>query len=190
MDPAISQLDPAAVAEADFSSVTPAPDALLPWYAVRVRSNFEKKVAASLHARGFEEFTPLYHQSNKWSDRVANLEIPLFPGYLFCRLDISKRLPVLAAPGVVSIVGFGPQFITVPDSEIESIRSALDSGALLLPHPYLRAGQRIRIAKGAMTGVEGILLNVRDDYRLVLSINILMRSVSVQIDRDWITPIS
>ncbi len=185
----VSQLTSACTAGNDLS-LAPHSSPDYPWYAIRVRSNYEKNVGIALNARGYQEFVPLYRKRSQWTDRVASLEVPLFPGYVFCRLNIEKRLPVLTAPGVVSIVGFGSDFISVPDAEIDAIRHALTCGALVLPHPYLRVGQRVRIERGAMTGVEGLLLRVRDDFRLVVSINILMRSVAIQIDRDWISPIN
>lgn len=184
----MSQLTPIDQADND-QSVSRSSNGSYPWYAVRVRSNFEKNVGLSLQARGYEQYVPLYIKRSHWSDRVASLEVPLFPGYLFCRLNIQQRLPVLTAPGVVSIVGFGNGFLSVPDPEIDAIQRALASGSLVLPHPYLRTGQRVRIERGSMTGVEGILLTVRDDYRLIISVNILMRSVAVHIERDWIRPL-
>ncbi|MCX6619759.1 MAG: UpxY family transcription antiterminator [Acidobacteria bacterium] len=161
-----------------------------PWYAVRVRSNFEKATAAALHGRGLEEYVPLYRKRTKWCDRVTTLEVPLFPGYLFCRINIQNRLPVLSTPGVVTIVRFGDQFLPIPDPEVDAIRLAQSSGATILPWPYLRVGQRVRIEQGAMTGVEGILVRIKDDYRLVLSVDILMRSVAVHLDRDSVRPIN
>jgi transcription antitermination factor NusG len=163
--------------------------ATLPWYAIRVRSNFEKTTSACLRGRGLDEYLPVYQQRNRWCDRVKVVDVPLFPGYLFCRFNIENRLPVLSSPGVVSIIGFGHNFLPVPDAEIDAIRTALASGNAVFPWPYLQAGQRVRIERGSMSGLEGILLRVRDNFRLVRSIPLLMRSVAVEVDRDWVRPL-
>jgi transcription antitermination factor NusG len=158
-----------------------------PWYGVRTRSNQEKLVAAILDSKGYEQYLPLYRRRRRWSDRVVTTEVPLFPGYVFCRFDIQRRLPVISTLGVVSIIGFGNDPEPIPDREIEAIERVLRSGAGAEPHPFLRVGQRVRVSQGALKDVEGILIRKKSDLRLVVSVSILQRSVSVEIDSSWIS---
>jgi transcriptional antiterminator NusG len=160
-----------------------------PWFAVRVRSNHERVSAIHLRERGYEEFAPSYQTERRWSDRRKRIEQFLFPGYVFCRFDVEHRLPVLTAPGVVGLVGFGKIPCPVPDHEIEYVRSLIKSGLLVTPWPFLQVGQQVVIEHGPLTGVEGILQQVKGKFRLVVSINMLQRSVSTEIDRDWVRPI-
>jgi transcription antitermination factor NusG len=166
------------------SSILPAKS---PWYGVMTRSNQEKHVAAMLDSKGYEKYLPLYRQRRRWSDRVVTIEVPLFPGYIFCRFDSQRRLPVISTPGVVSIIGFGNEPEPIPDCEIEAIERVLQSGAGAEPHPFLRVGQRIRVSQGALKDVEGILVRKKSDLRLIVSVSILQRSVSVEIDSSWIS---
>jgi transcription antitermination factor NusG len=161
---------------------------ILPWYALRVRSNFEKKTAAGLRERGLEEFSPLYKCRSHWSDRVKLVERPLFPGYVFCRLDAGRRLPVLQVPGVVQIVQFGNEPAPVEEREIESLRALVHSGTSLLPYPFLHVGDRVLIERGPLAGVEGILERFQKGYRIVVSISLLQRSVSAELDIDCVFP--
>ena len=160
-----------------------------PWFAVRVRSNYERVAGAHLRERGFEEFSPSYKTERKWSDRKKEMDQFLFPGYLFCRLNPVNRLQVLTAPGVVDLVGFGKIPAPVPDHEIESIRRMVQSGLLVMPWPYLELGRRVLIERGPLAGVEGILDEVKGKCRLVVSVQLLQRSVSAEVDRDWIRPL-
>jgi transcription antitermination factor NusG len=164
-------------------------DTLFPWFAVRTRSNFEQLTATVLRSKGLEEFLPVAMARRRWSDRVKTIEMPLFPGYVFCRLDIQNRLPVLSTPGVVGIVGIGKQPVAIPDHEIASIRSILQSGLAAQPWPFLRVGGRILIDRGPLAGTEGILLRMKGEWRLVASIDLLQRSIAVEVDRDWVKPV-
>ena len=159
------------------------------WFAVRVKSNREKVVAAALEQRGYEQFLPLYQTRRQWSDRLKDLELPLFSGYVFCRLDPQFRLPVLTIPGVFMFVGMGRIPVPVDDAEIAALQVVARSGAPSAPWPFLRAGQRVRIARGAFRDVEGFLVEVKNRYRLVLSVSLLQRSVAVEVDRDSVIPI-
>jgi transcription antitermination factor NusG len=161
-----------------------------PWFAIRVRSQCEKITSCTLRGKGYEEFAPVYRSRRHWSDRVKELDLPLFPGYIFCRLDPHDRLPVLTSPGIVSIIGVGKNPEPVDDSEIARIQAIVSSGVLAAPWPFLHAGQKIAVTRGPLTGVEGFLVGVRDQYRLVVSIQILQRSVAAEIDRDCVQPIS
>jgi transcription antitermination factor NusG len=117
------------------------------------------------------------------------IDVPLFPGYVFARFNAAERRPILQVPGVVSVVAFGNEFISIDDKEIEAIRTILISGHQVAPWPYLRAGQRIRIRSGAMRGVEGLLLEMKSATRIIVSITLLQRSVAAEIDRDIVEPI-
>jgi transcription antitermination factor NusG len=161
-----------------------------PWYALYVRTRFEKVVARNLRGKGYEEFLPLYRRSSRWSDRIKEIELPLFPGYVFCRFNPLDRLPILTIPGVNAVVGFGKNFIPVDEQELGAIRSVLKSGTHCEPWPFLQVGQRVRVEYGALAGTEGFVLMLKNTYRLVISINMLQRSVAVEIDRDCLTPIT
>ena len=159
------------------------------WFAVKVRSNFERVVAQHLRARGFEEFLPSYRAEHQWSDRKKLIDQPLFPGYVFCRLKVDDRLPVLTVPGFVGLVGFGKGPTPIADHEIEGVRKMAGSGLLVGPWPFLAAGQKVLIDRGPLKGVEGILLRAKSAFRLVVSLSLLERSVSAEVDRGWIRPL-
>jgi transcription termination/antitermination protein NusG len=160
------------------------------WYAIRVRSKFERAVSVALSGKGYDAYLPLYHSRRKWSDRAKDLELPLFQGYLFCRLDIQVRLPILTTPGVISIVGIGKVPVAIPDPEIDAIQTLIHSGLHLQPWPQLAVGSRVVIEEGPLRGLEGIALDVKKKYTLFVSVPLLQRSVSVEINREWVRPIS
>jgi transcription antitermination factor NusG len=158
----------------------------LPWYGIRTKSNHERVAAVVLQNKGYEQYLPVYRRWRRWSDRVVETDRPLFPGYVFCRFDARKRLPIVSTPGVVSVVGFGNEPAPISDSEIETVRAVLRSGLAAEPCPFLRDGQRIRVRRGSLEGLEGILLKKKSDWRIVVSVAMLQRSVAVEIDREWI----
>lgn len=160
-----------------------------PWFAVRVRSHHERVAALHLGERGYEEFAPSCKVEHRWSDRKKEVEEFLFPGYVFCRFDPQRRLPVLTAPGVVGLVGCGKIPTAIPDHEIERIRRMVQSGLLVTPWPFLELGQMVLIERGPLAGVEGILEEVKGRCRLVVSIELLRRSVSAEVDRRWVRPL-
>jgi transcription antitermination factor NusG len=162
---------------------------VLPWYAVKVRSKGESKLEVALVSKGYEVFLPTYIDVRPYSDRLKKVPTALFPGYIFCRFDASHRLPILSTPGVDAIVSIGgvPQAIT--EEEIEVIRRVIQSGISAVPWPYLKARDRVRIQFGSLAGVEGTLIKTRGVNRLVLSIHLLQRSISFEIEREWIRPI-
>ncbi len=162
----------------------------LAWYAVRVRSNAEKMVHTALVRKEYESFLPTYRSRRRWSDRIKELDTPLFPGYAFCRFDAAKRLPILTTPGVVSIVSSAQGPIAVDERELASVRSMVLSGSVVGPWPFLREGQFVSVERGPLAGVEGIIVTLKNQYRLVVSVSLLQRSVAVEIDRDWVRPIS
>jgi transcription antitermination factor NusG len=163
--------------------------ALHPWFALRVKSRSEKIVSTIARNKGFEEFLPLYQSRRRWSDRFKSVDVPLFPGYVFCRLNPEFRLPLLTIPGVLSFVGIGKVPVPIDDAEIAAIQTAIGSGLLAEPYPFLEVGQRVRIAEGPLTGIEGLLVEVRKQQRLAVSVSLLKRSVAVEIDRHWVRPL-
>ena len=163
--------------------------AILPWYALRVRPRFEKVVAATLLTKGYEGFLPLYRHRSKWSDRVKEVHLPLFSGYLFCRIDMNNRLPLLVTPGVIQIVGIGKTPHPVDDAEIAALQAIVLSGLQANPRSYLNVGERVRIEIGPLAGVEGILVAMKGSNRLVVSVSLLQRSVAVEIDESWVVPV-
>ena len=160
-----------------------------PWYAIRVRSNYERTLANYLHAHGYDEYLPVYRDRRQWSDRVREIEAPLFAGYVFCRMDLQRISAVLSAPGVVNIVGYGPKPEPIEELEIAAIRRISESGLRFGPHPFMREGERVRVRRGPLKGLEGILLRVKQENRLVVSLELLQRSVSTDIDRLDIEPV-
>ena len=162
---------------------------IYPWYAVRVRSNREAVVSLHLRERGLEEFTPSYRVERQWSDRVKLIDHPLFPGYVFCRLNVNDRMPVLTVPGVVSLVGIGKQPVSIPEAEVERVRTMIRSGVPVMPWPFLKEGDPVLIERGPLAGLEGVLQKLKGKTRIVVSINLLQRSVSAEIDSAWIRPL-
>ncbi len=159
------------------------------WYALRVKSRYEKLVATMAHNKGFEEFLPLYECRRRWSDRFKMQEIPLFPGYVFCRMNPERRLPLLTIPGAMHFVGIGRVPAPVEDAEIAAIQAAARSGLSMEPWPYLEVGQRVQVEFGPLAGVEGILVELRKQRRIVISVSLLQRSVGVEIEADWVRPL-
>lgn len=164
------------------------PEAALPWFAIRVRSNHEQVAVEHLRARGFEEFAPSYKSERKWSDRTKVINRPLFPGYVFSRLSPSNRLPVLSIPGVVGLVSFAGAPSAIPDDEIERVRKMVNSGLPVAPFPFLSRGEPVIMERGPLMGLEGIVQETKGVLRLIISINLLQRSVCVEVDRSWVRP--
>jgi transcription antitermination factor NusG len=157
-----------------------------PWYGIRTRSNQEKIAATVLADRGYEPFLPVYRVRRRWSDRVVTTERPLFPGYVFCRFDYNQRLPIVTTNSVVSVVAFGSRPTPIPDEEINSVRTIVESGIAAEPAPFLREGQRIRVTHGPLKSVEGVLKRKKSIWSLVVAIEILQRCVSVEIDPAYV----
>ena len=160
------------------------------WYALHVRSRFEKHVSAVLRNKGFDEFLPVYRSRRQWTQRIAEIDLPLFPGYVFCRFELSeRRVPIVTTPGVMGIVGFGGKPIPIDEGEIEAIYRVLETGVAAEPWKYMPYGQRVRIEHGALAGLEGIFVEVKKNHRLLLSVSLLQRSVGIQIDAASVTPV-
>jgi transcription antitermination factor NusG len=162
----------------------------LPWFAIRVKSRCEWAVGDSLRQKGYEEFLPLYWSRRRWSDRVKLLQMPLFSGYLFCRFSLSERVPILSTPGVVLIVGSGKTPLPIDASEVEAIRTAVNSGQKILPWPHLEIGRRVRIEEGSLRGLEGTLLRFKGANHLILGVQLLQRAVAVEVPETWVVACS
>ena len=158
------------------------------WYALHVRTRFEKVVSRNLRGKGYEEFLPLYNRMSRWSDRTKQIELPLFPGYVFCRFNPVHRMPILTIPGVNAIVGIGKSLMPVEESELASIRTLLASNLYCEPWPFLQMGQTVLVERGPLAGIQGIVMLVKNSYRLIISVNLLQRSVAVEIDRCRLKP--
>jgi transcription antitermination factor NusG len=157
-----------------------------PWYALRIRSRFEKCAAKHLRDKGYEEYLPLSRSTRRWSDRMKTVANPLFPGYLFCKFDIQDRFPILVVPGVLSIVGIGKAPATIPESQISSLQQAITSGLQCRPWPFLQVGQSVSVERGPLAGLKGIVIEDKSNLRLVLSLPLLQRAVAVEMDRSCV----
>jgi transcription antitermination factor NusG len=153
------------------------------WYALRVRSRREKAVATALRLKGYEDFLPVYIRRRCWANRIANIETPLFPNYVFCRVDLGDRRALIAStPGVLQIVGNGLKAVAIEDHEIAVIRHLHTGRAEAEPWPYMPVGRRVSIVKGPLAGIEGILVESKTRNRVVVSVHLLQQSVAVEID--------
>lgn len=158
------------------------------WFALQVRAQREAFVAEYLGCKGYELFLPLYACRKRWSDRIKNVQLPLFPGYLFCRFDLNDRLPILKTPWLLQIVGFNRIPTPVDEQEIQAVRTLVASGAAAQPCPFISIGEKVRIDSGPLRGVVGVLTQFKGAHRLVVSITLLQRSVAVEIDSALVTP--
>jgi len=158
-----------------------------PWFAIFTRVGREKHATMLLENSGFECFLPLSKSTRKWSDRLKEIELPLFPGYLFCRMNPNDRLPVLMTPGVIQIAGTGNTPIPVEEHEIAAIQQVEKSGLSTMPWPYLKIGNIAKIEEGPLRGLSGIVIRIKSGLKLVLSVELLQRSIAVEIDRNWIS---
>ena len=160
------------------------------WYAIQVRPRFEKVVATQLRYKGYDEYLPIYKSRRRWSDRMKDVDLPLFSGYTFCKFDVQARLPILVVPGVLSIVGTGKMPTALSEEEISSIQKVVACGMKYEPWPFMEAGQPVFVERGPLAGLEGIVVEVKTNCRLVLSVPLLQRSVAVEIDRGCVRPTS
>ena len=156
------------------------------WYALQIRPRFEKVASKSLKDKGYEEYLPTYTSKRYWSDRTKNIELPLFPGYAFCKFEVQKRLPILLTPGVLSIVGTGKTPVAISETEISSVQKIIASRLPCGPWPFVEVGERVSVERGPLEGLEGTVIEVKSNLRLILSLPLLQRSVAVEIDRDCI----
>lgn len=158
------------------------------WFAVYTRHQHERKVASLLAEQDFETFYPTYNELHHWKDRKKEITLPLFPGYVFFRSPLERHAHVLFTPGVHFIVSTGRSPAAIPNDEIAGLRIASDERLPLEPFPFLNKGDRVRVTRGPLEGVEGLLARKKDALRLVLSIDILGRSAGVEIDARDVKP--
>lgn len=158
------------------------------WHAAYTHARHEKKVAEQLQQRGIEHFLPLYRSVRRWKDRRKELELVLFPGYVFVRVPPSQRLRVLQLSGVARFVTFNGQPATLIGNDIEALRNGLEYGVHVEHHPYLTIGRRVEVVNGPLTGAVGVLVRHKTHSRIVMSIDAIMRSISVEIDEADVMP--
>lgn len=158
------------------------------WYAAYTAAHHEKRIAEQLALRSFEQFLPVYSSVRRWKDRRVTLQFPLFPGYVFVRLALRDRLRVLQVRGVVCFVQFGGVPAPLPEHEIETLQRGLASGVHAEPHPYVTVGRRVRVMQGPLAGLEGIVQRARGGTRVVVSLELIQRSVAVEINASDLEP--
>ena len=160
------------------------------WYALQVRTLWESSTAVLLSGKGYETLFPTYKTKKRWSGRLREVNVPLFPGYVFCRFEAQRRLPVLLTPGVIAVVGCGRIPLPVDEREIADIQAVVSSGLRTEPWPFLELGQKVRIESNPLEGLEGILVNFKGKHRVVMSVSLLRRSVALEVDRSCVRPIN
>ena len=171
-------------------SAIDSPATVMPWWAVYTRHQHEKTAAQMMTTKGLEVFLPMYASVRRWKDRRKLLYLPLFPGYIFVRGGDARRLEVLTTPGVHMILSQGDHAAIIPEDEVEAIRRTVEGNHCVEPHPFLKCGQRVRVTRGSLSGVEGILVRKKNMFRLVLSVQMLAQSVAVEIDAGDVEPVS
>jgi transcription antitermination factor NusG len=162
----------------------------LRWYAAYTCANHEKRVREQLDQRSVESFLPVYETVRRWKDRRMQLQMPLFPGYVFVRMALVDRLRVLQVPSVVRLVGFNGQLSALPDEEIEGLKKGLAGGVRAEPHPFLAVGRRVRLKSGLLAGMQGILLRRKGKFRVVISIDLIQRAVVVDAEAADVEAVS
>lgn len=159
------------------------------WYAAYTCPNHEKKVAEQLDRRSIEQLLPLYHAMRQWKDRKVRLARPLFPGYVFVRIASQQQLRVLEVPGVARLVGFGNQPARLPDEDIRSIQCCMTGEARVEPYPYTSVGRRVRVKSGPLCGLTGVVVRLKNRTRLVLSIDLIRSSATVEAEQIDVEPL-
>jgi transcription termination/antitermination protein NusG len=153
----------------------------LKWYAAYTCARHEKRATELLERKSVETLLPLYETVHRWKNGLARVRLPLFPGYVFVRIALANRLQVLEVPSIVRLVGFCGQPAPLPEEDIETIQSCLKQGPSFEPHPYLKVGRRVRITTGPLAGCEGLLVRKKGNLRVVLSIELIQRSVMLDV---------
>jgi transcription antitermination factor NusG len=159
------------------------------WFALQVRARWESSTAVLLSGKGYKTLLPTFKTKKRWSGKLREVNAPLFPGYVFCQFDGQKRLPILVTPGVIAVVGRGRIPVPVEDPEMTVIQRVVSLGLRAEPWPFLEVGQRVRIDDEALRGLEGILINIKGNRRIVVSVSLLRRSVALEIDRSKVIPV-
>jgi transcription antitermination factor NusG len=160
------------------------------WWAIYTRHQHEKTVADMLVTKGFDVFLPLYESVRRWKDRKKMLELPLFPCYVFVRGNFHNKLQVVTTPGVHMILYRGENVAVIPETEMQAIRTVIEGRFRVEPHPFLKCGDRVRVMRGSLEGVEGILTRKKNLVRLVLSVDMLAQSVAVEVNASDVEPVA
>jgi transcription antitermination factor NusG len=156
------------------------------WHALYTKHQHEKTVARVLTIKGFETLLPLYQTAHRWKDRTKVLSMPLFPCYVFLKGGLERRLDVMTTPGIFAVLSNAGKPATIPIAEIDAIRRAVESGANVEPHPFLKCGQWVRVKCGPLAGIQGILTRKKSLYRLVLSVEMLGKAAAVEVDSSLV----
>jgi transcription antitermination factor NusG len=162
----------------------------VPWYALYTKHQHEKAARDYLARKGFEVLLPLYRATHRWKDRKKILHLPVFPCYLFIRGDLDRKVEILKTPGVFWFVESGGRACEIPDSDVDGVRKIVESSAHVEPHRFLKSGEYVRISRGPLAGVQGILTRVKNNIRVVLSVHALLRGIAVEVDLSMVEPVS
>ncbi len=160
-----------------------------PWFALKVRTRYEQLAALGLRGKNYDCFLPTYPERRRYSDRYQQVQTALFSGYVFCRFDPTRRLPILTTQAVEYVVGLGNVPQPIEEAEIAAIQRIVQSGLLAKPWPNLKVEQRVYIQEGPLKGLDGGIVSEKGQHRLVVSVELLQRSVAVEIERHWIRPL-
>ena len=163
--------------------------ALHPWYAVHVKASCEKRVRIHLEQKSYSVFLPTQRVRRRWADRVKFVDVPLFPGYVFCQLNSQGSAKVITTPGVLKIVSSGRQPAAIADEEIGALQRFVRASIDVEPWPYFALGEMVRINAGPLAGIEGRVVSIANSWRLIVSVTLLQRSVSVAVEREWLLPV-
>ncbi len=158
------------------------------WYAAYTCANHERRVGEHLSSRLVEHFLPLYESTRRWKDRRMRLRLPLFPGYVFVRIAIHDRLKIFQVPGIVHLVGFGGRPSPLSEDQMAGLRRSLALQIPVEPHPYLQAGRGVRVRAGPLAGLQGMLLRRKNRSRFIISLDLIKRSVAVEVDLAELEP--
>lgn len=170
----------------DHPDLRPTPETT--WWALYTRHQHEKSVAEMLSLKGFDVFLPLYESTRRWKDRKKLLSLPLFPCYVFVRGGLDRKLQVVTTPGIHMILYCGDRVATIANREIEAIQRAVQGPYRIEPHPFLKCGMRVRVIRGSLEGVQGILLRKKNQCRLILSVDMLAQSAAVEVNAWDVEP--
>ncbi|MGH9446743.1 MAG: transcription termination/antitermination protein NusG [Terriglobia bacterium] len=162
----------------------------IPWYALYTRHQHEKLVAETLARKAFNVFLPIYEATHRWKDRLKQLSLPLFPSYVFVKGGLDRQLQIMTTPGVYSIVASAGRAAAIPEEQIDAVKRMVEGPLRVEPHPFLKCGDAVRVTTGPLQGIEGILVRKKNVTRLVLSIEMLTKSVAVEIDGWMVERIS
>lgn len=162
----------------------------LPWYALTVKHQHERTSESALVQKGWEAFAPMYRTRRQWSDRTKEIELPLFSGYVFCRFAYDVKARVLNTPAILRVVDFGGVPAAIPETEIAAMRAIMNSALPVRPWPHLKPGDKVRVERGPLRGIEGVLIREKDALELVVCVELLQRAVAVKLDAASVVPVA